>query len=57
MECGFRILRFWNNDILLKTSAVVEEIRASVSPPSPGFAPAGTQPPSPTRGEGKTRSE
>ena len=58
---GFRVLRFWNNDILLRASAVVEAIFANVSPsPSPGALRA---PPSPTprnkscaRGEGSKRS-
>jgi very-short-patch-repair endonuclease len=51
---GFRILRFWNNDILLKTSAVVEAIYASVNPPpSPDRL---RRPPSPTGGEGSKKS-
>ena len=37
---GFRIMRFWNNDILTDTAAVLEAVmaeveRASPSPPSP----------------------
>ena len=50
---GFRILRFWNNEVLNETNAVLEIILAAaiVAGPSPG-APVGA-PPSPRRGEGK----
>ncbi|MGO3931063.1 endonuclease domain-containing protein [Rhodopseudomonas pseudopalustris] len=51
---GFRVLRFWNNDILLRSQAVIELIAVAASPsPSPVCAPLGAHPPSPTRGEGK----
>ncbi|HET7850411.1 MAG TPA: endonuclease domain-containing protein [Pseudolabrys sp.] len=54
---GFRVLRFWNNDILARTGAVAERIAEAIeNSPSPGFAPDGAQPPSPTRGEGKKAS-
>ena len=53
-ERGFRILRFWNNDILLRSQSVLEMIFESAAPsPSPVCAPDGAHPPSPTRGEGK----
>jgi very-short-patch-repair endonuclease len=53
-ERGFRVLRFWNNDILLRSESVMEMIiDAVMRSPSPGCAPTGAQPPSPTRGEGK----
>jgi len=53
-ERGFRILRFWNNDILLRSQSVLEMIFESAAPsPSPVCAPGGAHPPSPTRGEGK----
>ena len=53
-ERGFRVLRFWNNDILTQPQAVFQAIVDAVGlSPSPGFAPDGAQPPSPTRGEGK----
>jgi very-short-patch-repair endonuclease len=45
-EQGFTVLRVWNNDVLLKTDAVLEHI-ASHLPLCPG--------PSPARGEGSTR--
>ena len=51
---GFRILRFWNNEVLENTEGVMQEILLSLQAPSPQ--------PSPTRGEGersaprKTRS-
>ena len=50
---GFRILRFWNNEVLNETNAVLEIILAAViaAGPSPG-APRGA-PPSPRWGEGK----
>ncbi|MCW5694000.1 MAG: endonuclease domain-containing protein [Pseudolabrys sp.] len=47
---GFRILRFWNNDILFNTNGVLEAILSELeNSPSPGALRA---PPSPTRGEG-----
>jgi very-short-patch-repair endonuclease len=53
-ERGFRVLRFWNNDILLQSQSVVEVIAGTAAPsPSPVCAPDGAHPPSPTRGEGK----
>ncbi|WP_083909707.1 endonuclease domain-containing protein [Rhodopseudomonas sp. B29] len=51
---GFRVLRYWNNDILLRSDAVIEAIAQAAAPnPSPVCAPDGAHPPSPTRGEGK----
>jgi very-short-patch-repair endonuclease len=53
-ERGFRVLRFWNNDILMRSESVMEMIIDFVArSPSPGCAPGGAHPPSPTRGEGK----
>jgi len=47
---GFRVLRFWNNEILLKPEAIADSILASAAQsPSPGEL---RSPPSPTRGEG-----
>ena len=51
---GFRILRFWNNDVLKNTQAVMEVISnaletSGAKSPSPGSL---RSPPSPTRGEG-----
>jgi very-short-patch-repair endonuclease len=40
---GFRVLRFWNDDVLLRTDAVLQEIAAHLAP-----SPC----PSPARGEG-----
>jgi very-short-patch-repair endonuclease len=52
-ERGFRVLRFWNNDILLRPQSVMEMIIDAVArSPSPGCAPDGAHPPSPTGGEG-----
>jgi very-short-patch-repair endonuclease len=49
LERGFRVLRFWNNDVLLNLTGVLETIFAATHP-SPG-TPRGA-PPSPSRGEG-----
>src|SRR2546423_15483018 len=47
-ERGFRVLRFWNNDVLMRSQAVIESIAEFVVwPPSPGEL---RSPPSPTRG-------
>ena len=47
---GFRILRFWNNDIIFRTNSVLGAILTEVAKaPSPDALRA---PPSPTRGEG-----
>jgi len=53
-ERGFRVLRFWNNDVLSKPLVVADAIFAAAKPaPSPGEQGS---PPSPTRGEGSRRS-
>jgi len=49
---GFRVLRFWNNEVLSNITGVLETILAALSDPSPG-TPLRGAPPSPTRGEGK----
>ena len=49
---GFRVLRFWNNEVLSNTGGVLEVIMAACADPSPGTPLCGA-PPSPTRGEGK----
>jgi very-short-patch-repair endonuclease len=55
-ERGFHVLRFWNNDILMRSEAVIESIADFVArSPSPGCAPSGAHPPSPTGGEGSKR--
>ncbi|MDY0071947.1 MAG: endonuclease domain-containing protein [Thauera sp.] len=51
-EQGFTVMRFWNNEVLLETEAVLTAIWASAmraSPLSPG--------PSPARGEGSFAPE
>ncbi len=51
---GFRVLRFWNNEVLKNTSGVLETILSAIADPSPVSPPlCGVDPPSPTRGEGK----
>jgi very-short-patch-repair endonuclease len=53
-EPGFRVLRFWNNDVLLRSQSVMEMIIDAVArSPSPGCTPDGAHPPSPTGGEGR----
>ena len=40
-KSGFRVLRFWNNEVLEKLDSVLEEIlRAAEAPPSPQPSPA-----------------
>ena len=53
---GFRILRFWNNEVLSNTGGVLDAIMVAGTNPSPG-TPIRGAPPSPTRGEGKNDSE
>ena len=48
---GFRILRFWNNDVLNNTESVLEVVLRACTNPSPD-TPLRGAPPSPTRGEG-----
>jgi very-short-patch-repair endonuclease len=52
---GFRVLRFWNNEVLSNTGGVLDTIMAAADP-SPGTPLRGV-PPSPTRGEGTNDSE
>ena len=47
---GYRVLRFWNNDILGNLDGVAEVIAAALSTPHP--ARASRESPSPSRGEG-----
>ena len=52
---GFRVLRFWNNEVLHNTDAVIGrilEVMGDRANPSPG-TPLRGAPPSPTTGEGK----
>ena len=53
---GFRILRFWNNQVLSNTGGVLDAIMTASANPSPG-TPLGGAPPSPTRGEGRNDCE
>jgi very-short-patch-repair endonuclease len=47
---GYRVLRFWNNDILTNLRGVAQVIAAALSTPHP--AQAAPESPSPSRGEG-----
>ena len=47
---GYRVLRFWNNDILQNLEGVAESILAALGTPHP--AQSAAESPSPSRGEG-----
>jgi very-short-patch-repair endonuclease len=47
---GYRVLRFWNNDILSNLDGVAQVVAAALSIPHP--AQASPESPSPSRGEG-----
>jgi very-short-patch-repair endonuclease len=52
-KSGFRVLRFWDNDVLKELEAVLEEIlRAVETPPSPQPSPADGQEPKCLGGHG-----
>ena len=40
---GYRVIRFWNDDVLIRTDAVLEEVLAALKqvPPHPGPLPIG----------------
>jgi very-short-patch-repair endonuclease len=54
-ERGYRVLRFWNNDVLVNLNGVLEAIFAKTHP-SPGTPLRGV-PPSPSRGEGEASAQ
>ncbi len=37
---GFRVLRFWNNQVMFELDGVLEAIAAALAKPSPGPSPA-----------------
>ena len=49
-SAGYRVLRFWNNDILSNMRGVADAILLALSTPHPSAA--SRLPPSPSRGEG-----
>jgi len=55
-DAGFQIIRYWNNDVLMRPTSVLEDIVARLTEnegnPSPGSG-LRPEPPSPARGEGK----
>ena len=51
MSKGYRVLRFWNNDIMANMRGVKEAILAALTGPHPPTATL-RAPPSPSRGEG-----
>ena len=38
-ELGYRVLRFWDNDVLAETDVVLQQIAEAVSDPHPGPLP------------------
>jgi very-short-patch-repair endonuclease len=55
---GFEVIRYWNNDLLRRPTLVLEDLfyqigRLEAADPSPGSSLC-SEPPSPTRGEGKS---
>ena len=51
LKCkGYRVLRFWNNDILMNLDGVAQTIATALTSPHP--ARASRESPSPSRGEG-----
>ena len=50
-RAGFRVLRFWNNDVLGNSEGVFDAICAALTDPHPPTA-SRRAPPSPRRGEG-----
>ena len=51
MSKGYRVLRFWNNDVMVNMKGVKEAILVALTGPHPPTA-ALRAPPSPSRGEG-----
>jgi adenine-specific DNA-methyltransferase len=39
-ERGYRVLRYWNHDVLLRISSVLEDIAFQSAPPQPSPTPA-----------------
>jgi very-short-patch-repair endonuclease len=55
VSCGYKVLRFWNNDVLQHTDSVLELIATELQQnPLPGSPPRG-EPTSPSRGEANLR--
>jgi very-short-patch-repair endonuclease len=46
---GYRVLRFWNNEVMVQTEAVMEVIHTALTPTPPRLPSAGDPPP---QGEG-----
>jgi very-short-patch-repair endonuclease len=49
---GFRVVRYWNNDVLQRRTDVLEDILSKLSKRRETPHPAPSAPPSPTGGEG-----
>ena len=48
---GYRVIRFWNEDVMQNIDGVVQQIEIELGNPSPSHAPHGPLP-LPRRGEG-----
>lgn len=49
----FRVIRFWNNDVLSNLAGVLERLQAELALTPHPASREGSTPPSPARGEGK----
>lgn len=56
VDHGFRVVRFWNNDVLTNLDGVLVRIIEMVERDSTTPLPAAAPPPSPSRGEGLRRA-
>ena len=54
---GFRVVRFWNNDVLANTAGVMQEIEKELPSPHPSNGVLRASPGYPARGEGDFESK
>lgn len=50
---GYRVIRFWNDDVMLRMTEVLDEIVRAARTPHPGSLREPVPPPA-TRGEGRS---
>jgi very-short-patch-repair endonuclease len=53
-SCGFRVVRFWNNDVLTNIEGVMQEIEKELSPHTSPSSPSSPLPDPLPRGEWET---
>jgi very-short-patch-repair endonuclease len=53
-SCGFRVVRFWNNDVLTNIEGVMQEIEKELSPHTSPSSPSSPLPDPLPRGERET---